>query len=149
MFCICGRTVFEKKSCRKVTTKMQLASEWSALIRGLKHGIIPRGSVRRGKRGGRAESLHWRYHTWFSLNQGDTVIFHGKNGGEEGIRTLETLRPTRFPSERTRPGYATSPCSYRISDGNCDYLFSFLNERKNSWRKNRESSSRTPPSTCT
>ena len=30
-------------------------------------------------------------------------------GGEAGIRTLETFRPTRSPSARTRPGYATSP----------------------------------------
>ena len=32
-----------------------------------------------------------------------------KKNGEAGIRTLETLRSTRFPSARTRPGYATSP----------------------------------------
>ena len=32
-----------------------------------------------------------------------------KDGGEAGIRTLETLRFTRFPSARTRPDYATSP----------------------------------------
>ena len=32
-------------------------------------------------------------------------------GGEAGIRTLDTLRYTRFPSARTRPGYATSPYS--------------------------------------
>ena len=32
-----------------------------------------------------------------------------RNGGEAGIRTLETFRPTRSPSARTRPGYATSP----------------------------------------
>ena len=33
----------------------------------------------------------------------------GRNNGEAGIRTLDTLRYTRFPSARTRPGYATSP----------------------------------------
>ena len=44
-----------------------------------------------------------------SLNRGGAVINHKIDGGEAGIRTLETLRFTRFPSERTRPGYATSP----------------------------------------
>lgn len=34
---------------------------------------------------------------------------YSKAGGRGGIRTLETLRPTRFPSARTRPGYATLP----------------------------------------
>ena len=37
-------------------------------------------------------------------------------GGEAGIRTLDTRRYTRFPSARTRPGYATSP--YSLS---CDF----------------------------
>ena len=31
------------------------------------------------------------------------------NGGEGEIRTRETFQSTRFPGERTRPGYATSP----------------------------------------
>ena len=31
------------------------------------------------------------------------------SGGEKGIRTLDTLRYTRFPGARVRPDYATSP----------------------------------------
>ena len=33
----------------------------------------------------------------------------GFDGGEGGIRTLDTLRYTRSPGARTRPDYATSP----------------------------------------
>ena len=56
--------------------------------------------------------------------------------GEGGIRTREPLRVTRFPSERAKPDYATSPYDtlsgrYYItaipkelifSKGNCDIL---------------------------
>src|SRR3990167_3565040 len=37
------------------------------------------------------------------------IILKVDDGGEGGIRTLETFRFTRFPSVRTKPGYATSP----------------------------------------
>ncbi len=61
------------------------------------------------------ESLIWIFlykkitaHKQFSKN---------KNGGEGGIRTLETLlTPTRFPIVRARPGYATSPQMICASD---------------------------------
>jgi hypothetical protein len=36
-------------------------------------------------------------------------------GGEGGIRTRDTLRYTRFPGERVRPDYATSPVSGFVS----------------------------------
>ena len=40
----------------------------------------------------------------------DSLLFLDENHGGEGeIRTRETFQSTRFPGERTRPGYATSP----------------------------------------
>ena len=56
-----------------------------------------------------------------------------KNGGEEGIRTLETLlTPTRFPIVRLRPaqpplhrGFANPVLYYNSSPGFCQGIFHF------------------------
>ena len=39
----------------------------------------------------------------------ENAFLSNKQGGEGGIRTLDTFRYTRSPGARTRPDYATSP----------------------------------------